>query len=312
MDVIAEKIYLAGHSGLLGKSMSKLLSAERFSLETRSSSDLDLRNSDCTYDYLSDLRPDGVIFCAAHVGGIGENSENPLEMFYQNSLIQYSVLNAAYRLRIPRLVFVSSAAVFPANNSLNHEVDIWDGVPSKEHVQYAVAKISGMEFVKWVRERHSLDWVSVIPTNIYGENDRWDQSRSHVIAALIMKIVNAKTKELPSVEVWGTGNSKREFLHADDVASAILKAYCGVKKAKFDRFNLGSGTEISVKELASLISELCGYSGHLIFNPGMPEGPKSRRLDMNRTNNFIDWKPETEIREGIMKSIAAYRVTTES
>lgn len=303
----SEKIYVAGHTGLLGKSVEKLFLENGFNLEVRNSSELDLRNTNQVFDFISKAKPDGIVLCAAYVGGIGENSDNPLEMFYQNSMIQYSILNAAYMLKIPKLIFVSSAAVFPAANSTNLEDDIWTGVPSKEHIQYAAAKISGMEFVKWVRERKSRNWISVIPTNIYGENDRWDATRSHVIAALIMKFVSAKASNLPSVEVWGGGDSRRGFLHADDAAKALLKAYKSIELASFDRFNLGAEIDISIRDLAVLIAHSCGYSGKLVFNPDKPEGPKLRQLDMTRTNLFIDWKPGIELKEGIMKSVVAYQ-----
>jgi GDP-L-fucose synthase len=228
-------------------------------------------------------------------------------MHYQNALIQYSILNAAYLLKIPKLIFVSSAAVFPAVNPFNREDDIWTGAPSREHIQYASAKISGMEFVKWAREKCSLNWISAIPTNIYGENDRWDITRSHVIAALIMKFVSAQSNNISEVEIWGSGDSRREFLHADDAATALVRAYSAIEHANFDRFNLGAGRDISVTELAIRIADSCGYSGELIFNPGKPEGPKLRRLDMSRTNLFIDWKPEIELEAGIARAVAAYR-----
>lgn len=309
MDVSAEKVYIPGHSGLLGKSVQKLFSERGFNLEFRNSSELDLRNTDQVFEFISRTMPDGIVLCAAYVGGIGENSDNPLEMHHRNSLIQYSILNAAYRLRIRKLIFVSSAAVYPAGNSLNQEDDIWTGAPSKEHVQYASAKISGMEFVKWVREKSSLDWISVIPTNIYGSNERWEKTRSHVIAALIMKFVSAELNNLSEVEIWGSGDSRREFLHADDVAIALVKAYAAIEKANFDRFNLGAGGDISVRELATKIANLCDYSGKLIFNPSKPEGPKIRKLDMSRTSHFIDWKPRIELEDGIAQAILAYRAS---
>lgn len=306
-DMNSEKVYVAGHTGLLGKSVNKLFSESGFDLIVKTSSELDLRNSEQVFNFISKSKPDGIVICAAHVGGIGENNDNSLEMYYQNSMIQYSILNAAYKLKVPKLVFVSSAAVFPATNSKNHEDDVWTGMPSGEHIQYACAKISGMEFVKWVRERKSLNWISVIPTNIYGENDRWDKTRSHVVAALIMKFVIAQASNLPSVEVWGSGDSKREFLHADDAANALLQAYKSIELADFDRFNVGAETDISVKDLAILIANTCGYSGKLIFNPNKPEGPKSRQLDMSRTNHFIDWKPRIKLNDGIVKSVVAYQ-----
>ncbi|CAN2170798.1 WcaG Nucleoside-diphosphate-sugar epimerases [Candidatus Nanopelagicaceae bacterium] len=307
MYVSSEKVYIPGHSGLLGKSVQKIFSEHGFDLELRNSWELDLRNADQVFEFISKTKPDGIVLCAAYVGGIGENSDNPLEMHHRNSLIQYSILNAAHLLKIPKLIFVSSAAIYPAANPLNREDDIWTGAPSKEHIQYASAKLSGMEFVKWAREKYSLNWISVIPTNIYGSNERWDITRSHVIAALIMKFVSAESTKLSEVEIWGSGDSRREFMHADDAATALVQAYVAIENANFDRFNLGAEVDISVRELAIKIANLCGYSGELIFNPSKPEGPKLRKLDMSRTSRFIDWKPRIELEDGIEKAILAYR-----
>jgi GDP-L-fucose synthase len=300
------KIYLAGHAGLLGKSVYQEFISENYEVVTRNSSDLDLRIEKDVSDFIEYIRPDGVIFCAARAGGIGYNVQDPLEMFHQNSQIQYALFKVAQKLKIRKLIFISSAAVYPSNKNLNIEEDIFSGAPSLEHMQYALAKLSGMEMVRLVRERNSLDWVSLITTNIYGENDKWDKNRGHVIPALIMKILEAKSTNSPEVLVWGSGEASREFLHAKDAGKAIFKVYQSISNSKYDRYNLGGGIEVSIGELAKKISELCNYEGKLIFDSSQPEGPKARSLDINRLKHFIDWQPEILLQDGLKLSINSF------
>jgi GDP-L-fucose synthase len=163
-----------------------------------------------------------------------------------------------------------------------------------------------MEMVRLVRERESLDWISLIPTNIYGENDKWDKNQGHVIPALIMKILEAKSTNSPEVVVWGSGEASREFLHVKDAAKAIIKVYQSISNSIYDRYNLGGGIVVSIGELAKKISELCNYQGKLIFDSSQPEGPKSRSLDINRLNHFIQWQPEILLQDGLKLSINSF------
>ncbi len=304
-----ERVYIPGHNGLLGKSVSKVFISRGYEVVTSPSTELDLRNSDAVYKFVAGSSLDGMIICAARVGGIGENEANPLEMYYENSQIQYSLLKAASEQKIPKLVFVSSAAIYPRDNSINGEEDIFSAQPSAEHYQYALAKLSAMEFVRWVRASKSLEWISVIPTNIYGENDKWHLTRAHVIAALIMKISNAKDKGASSVEVWGSGLAKREFLHADDAANAILECYRSIGQAKYDRYNISARNLISVMELAQLLSKIIGFQGELVFNREKPEGPLKRSLNLDRIEELINWQPKLSLEEGLRRCVMAYQST---
>lgn len=301
-----EKVYIAGHTGLIGKSVYEEFLKNGYEVYAETSTNLDLRNFLDVQNYFAENTPDGIIFCAARVGGIGENVANPLEMITENIEMQYSVLKTALQFKVKKLIFISSAAIYPATNVINNELDVLTGSPSPEHIQYALAKISGMEFVKWVREREKLDWVSIIPNNIYGENDRWDVRRSHVIASLIMKIVKAKENQDSEIPVWGTGNAKREFMYADDAARAILYTYESLNKAKFDRYNLGSPEEFSIAELAKLLGEICEFKGTFIFDQTKPEGPTRRRLNNERLLDFIDWAPTVDLKTGLRKSVDRY------
>lgn len=301
-----EKVYIAGHTGLIGKSVHASFKNSGFEVCVKTSAELDLRNTEHVQKYLGDEMPTGIIFCAARVGGIGENVANPLEMITENIEMQYSVLKTARNLKIKKLIFISSAAVYPARNAVNKEVDLLTGSPSPEHIQYALAKISGMEYVKWIRENDHFDWISVIPNNIYGENDRWDENRSHVIASLIMKIVKAKESGESKIPVWGSGKAKREFMHADDAGNAILEIYNSLENAKYDRYNLGSQQEFSIEQLASILGEICEYKGSFVFDKSMPEGPTRRMLDNQRFREFINWETSVSFRDGLVRSVNKY------
>jgi GDP-L-fucose synthase len=302
----AERVYIPGHNGLLGKSVWKVFLSAGYEVVTSPSSELDLRNSNAVHKFVTGNSLDGIIICAARVGGIGENNANPLEMFHQNSQIQYSLLKAAFEQKIPKLIFVSSAAIYPRDNPVNEEKHIFSGQPSAEHYQYALAKLSAMEFVRSTKISEKLNWISVIPTNIYGENDKWHQTRAHVIAALIMKITQAKLKGDSSIEVWGSGLAKREFLHADDAATAILACYKSIGSAKYDRYNISDRNPISIMKLAKMLSEIIGFQGELIANREQPEGPLERSLNLERLEEFIEWKPQLPLEEGLRRCVTAY------
>lgn len=303
----AERVYIPGHNGLLGKSVAKAFVSSGYDVVTIPSSDLDLRNFEAVNRFVTGNTFDGMIICAAHVGGIGENKANPLEMFYENAQIQYSLLKVASQQRISKLIFVSSAAIYPGDSPVNNEENIFTAPPSMEHYQYALAKLSAMEFVKGIRNSESLDWISLIPTNIYGENDKWHPTRSHVVADLIMKISSAEANRDLSVEVWGSGLAKREFLHADDAAHAILDSYGSIRQAKYDRYNVSNRNHISIIELAHLIAKFIGYQGELRVNRDKPEGPLERSLDLKRIEEFINWEPRIPLEEGLRRCVAAYQ-----
>ena len=296
---MSEKVYIPGNTGLLGSEVSACFKRNNYDVIEVESTKLNLQKSLDTYNFIARVKPDGIVFCAGRVGGIRENQTNSLDMFYENSKIQYSVLEAALRLNIQKLIFISSAAVYPAMKSNCSELDIWKGEPSPEHIQYALAKISGMSFVKNVRDLKKFNWISLIPTNIYGINDNWNKFSGHVIGSLINKIISARDNNEKSVNVWGSGNASREFLYAKDAAEAIFMSYKGLENSSRDRYNLTSGYRATIKEIAEMIKELAGYHGTLIYDSSMPEGPLNRNLSSDWLNSFIDWKPETFIRDGL-------------
>ena len=302
-----ESVLVAGHTGLLGSEVSAVLGAGGFRVHSPSRSTLDFRDFDATYAFLKTTQPDGIIVCAAYVGGIEANVNSGLRMLSENAQIQRSILESASKLSIGKLVFVSSAAVYPKSKDFLRESDAWSAKPASEHIHYAAAKLSGMAFVDEVRRQKNLNWINLIPTNIYGLNERWDINRSHVVASLIMKIVDATTSGLSTVEVWGSGNAQREFLYAADAARAVVECYKNIDDAKFVDYNLTSGVSTSIRDLATLIARVSNYQGALHFDETRLEGPSKRVLDGSRLAEFIDWKPSTDIKTGIEACLASYK-----
>ena len=302
-----ESVLVAGHTGLLGSEVSAVLGAGGFHVHSPSRSTLDFRDFDATYSFLKTTQPDGIIVCAAYVGGIEANVNSGLSMLSENAQIQRSILENASKLSIRKLVFVSSAAVYPKSKVFLRESDAWSAKPAIEHIHYAAAKLSGMAFVDEVRRRKNLNWINLIPTNIYGLNERWDKHRSHVVASLIMKVMDATRRGLSTVEVWGSGNAQREFLFATDAARAIVECYKNIADAKFVDYNLTSGVSTSIRDLAILIAGTNNYQGALHFDETRPEGPSKRVLDGSRLAEFINWKPSIDIKSGIEASSASYK-----
>jgi GDP-L-fucose synthase len=302
-----QSVYIPGSTGLLGTEVTRIFKSFGYQVIEENSKNLDLRNEDDTERFIRSKKPDGIIFCAAKVGGIGENNSNSQEMFSENYKIQQSVLNAALKFRINKLIYISSASVYPENLSICKEEHIWSGSPSKEHKLYALVKLQGMETIDLFRNKHFLNWISIIPTNLYGINDNWDIRSGHVVASLIKKIVDAKSRSIKSIEIWGDGTATRDFLFASDAAKGIFLAYKQIESVDYSVYNIGSGVETSVFELAKIISKLENFTGSFNFDLSKPVGPKKRRLDVTRFRNFVNWNPEMQIVQGLNHSLNAYK-----
>jgi GDP-L-fucose synthase len=300
-----ERVFIAGHKGLLGKATWTLFQKFGFQTIGLGSDELDLRNSKETYRYLEENRPHGIVFCAAKVGGIGANKQHGLEMLSDNASMQASVLENAAKIGIKKLIFISSAAIYPTDQTYLSEEDIWSAAPAHEHLHYAIGKLSAMGFISDMKNQ-GFQWISLIPTNIYGPGDRWNLESSHVIAALIIRMTAAKLNREETVEIWGSGSAEREFLFADDAAQAVFQSYTNLENAKFESYNVTSATSSSIRNTAEIIAEKVGYEGSLTFNNFKPTGPAIRKLNPNRLNQFIPWKASTPFDVGIEKCVTAY------
>jgi GDP-L-fucose synthase len=303
---LQEKVFVAGYRGLLGNSVWTRFGKLGFRQIGVSSKELDLRNHKQTRSYLKLNKPDGIIFCAARVGGIDANKRYGITMLSDNARIQASLLVNAADLGIKKLIFISSAAIYPRKKSFLSEDDIWSGEPAPEHLHYAVGKLSAMRFVDEMNKQ-GFQWINLIPTNIYGPGDRWDLTRSHVIAGLIMRMSMAKVNREKEMIVWGSGDAEREFLYSDDAAEAICQSYRHLDGASFVDYNLTSAVSISIQRIAEIIADKVGYEGRLVYSLEGPTGPSARKLNPFRLSEFIPWRATTSIETGIENCVEAYR-----
>ncbi|MDC1219723.1 GDP-L-fucose synthase, partial [Flavobacteriaceae bacterium] len=276
------KIYIAGHNGMVGAACWRALEAKGYkNIIGFSSKKLDLRDQKAVFDMLERERPVGIIDAAARVGGILANSTYPYEFLLDNMLIQNNLINAAHHLDIPKFIFLGSSCIYPkmAPQPLKEEYLLT--APLEETNQwYAIAKISGVKLIEALRNQYNRDYVSLMPTNLYGPGDNYDLETSHVLPAMIRKFHEAKENNHADVVLWGTGTPKREFLHVDDLASAVVFAL--ENKMKESLYNVGSGSEISIKELAELVQKTEGHKGNIVWDKSKPDGTPRKLMDSSK------------------------------
>ena len=298
-------ILVAGATGLVGSAIVRQLDVIGKPNVGISSKDVDLLDRAATFKYLKDFKPSVVIDAAARVGGIGANNAHPVEFLTQNIQIQSNLMDAAHEAGVKNFVFLGSSCIYPKNsNQPIKEEYIMTGELESTNSAYAIAKIAGLELIKSYRKQFGHKWTSVMPTNLYGPNDNFDLENSHVFPALIRKFVEAKKANAPSVTLWGTGTPKREFLHVDDLAKAIL--ICLEKYDSDQHINVGSGEDLSIKELALKVSKATGFTGEIIWDSTKPDGTPRKVLDVTKIKN-LGWKPSISLDEGIIQTIQWYR-----
>jgi GDP-L-fucose synthase len=306
------KIYVAGHQGLVGSALVRQLrAAGHVNLLLRTHGELDLTNQNEVKEFLSQERPEYVFLAAAKVGGILANSTYPAEFIYQNLLIQANVIHEAYRSGVKRLLFLGSSCIYPkhAPQPMKEEY-LLTGSLEPTNRAYAVAKIAGIEMCWSYNRQHGTHFLAAMPSNLYGPGDHYDLHNSHVIAALIRKMHEAKMSGADQVVIWGTGTPRREFLYCDDAAEACV-FLMDMPERTLDSivaddqrgsiFNIGCGKDLAVCELAELIAEVVGFSGSLVFDTSKPDGTPRKLLDITRLAG-LGWKPSTELQEGLMKT----------
>lgn len=292
------KIYIAGHRGMVGSAILRRLQQDGYyNFVLRSSKELDLRNQAEVQLFFEAERPDYVFLAAAKVGGIFANNTYRGEFLYENLMIQNNVIHNAYLTGVKKLMFLGSSCIYPklAPQPLKEEY-LLSGYLEPTNEPYAIAKIAGIKLCEAYRSQYGCNFISVMPTNLYGPNDNYDLSNSHVLPALIRKFHEAKIQNAPSVEVWGTGSPLREFLHADDMADAcvfLMKTYDG---AEF--VNIGTGKDLSIKALAELIKQVVGYEGELVWNTSKPDGTPRKLMDVSKLHG-LGWQHKIELEEGI-------------
>ncbi len=292
------KIYIAGHRGMVGSAIYRNLVSAGFSnIIFRTSQELDLRNQQATADFFTEEKPEYVFMAAAKVGGIHANNTYRADFLYENLMVQNNVIHAAYQHKVKKLMFLGSSCIYPklAPQPLKEEY-LLTGELEQTNEPYAIAKIAGIKMCEAYRAQYGCNFISVMPTNLYGPNDSYDLNNSHVLPALIRKFHDAKENNIPFVEIWGTGTPMREFMHAEDMADACVYLMKNYNEAKF--VNVGTGTDISIKNLALLIKKITGYEGGLKFNTSKPDGTPRKLMDVSYLNS-LGWKHKTNLEEGI-------------
>ncbi len=296
------KIYVAGHRGMVGSAIVRRLKAEGFHhLILQTSKDLDLRDQKAVESFFQSLKPEYVFLAAAKVGGIVANNTYRADFIYENLMIQSNVIHHAYLAGVNKLLFLGSSCIYPkmCPQPIKEEY-LLSGLLEHTNEPYAIAKIAGLKMAESYRKQYGCNFISAMPTNLYGPNDNYDLQNSHVLPALIRKFHDAKANNSTSVEIWGTGSPKREFLHVDDLADAsvfLMQHYEGDQHV-----NVGTGEDISIKDLALMVKELIGYSGELKFNSDKPDGTPRKLLDVSKIHG-VGWKHQIDLREGIQKVI---------
>ena len=302
------RVYVTGRGGLVGSSLVRALKMRGVGeVLGHSSSDLDLRDRDATFDAIDEARPDVVINAAARVGGILANSSEPADFLRDNILIQTNVLDAAHAAGVDRLVFLSSNCVYPraAAQPIPEEA-LLAGPPEPTNRAYALAKIAGMELTSAYRRQFGRRWISLVPASLYGPGDNYDRQSSHLAAALIRRFHEAVRGDAPSITLWGSGEPRRELMHVDDFAAAclfLLEAYDDERP-----INIGPGSDVSVRELASLVAEIAGFSGEVNWDPSKPDGTLRKLLDSSRMRG-LGWSPRIPLEDGLRSTFEAYSTT---
>lgn len=307
-DLTGKKVWVAGHRGMVGSAVVRRLASEGCEVITAGRDVMDLTRQAEVEDWMAETRPDAIVMAAAKVGGILANDTHPVDFLIQNMQIETNIFTAAHAVDVERFLFLGSSCIYPKLAPQPMAEDsLLTGPLEPTNEWYAVAKIAGIKMAQAYRKQFGRDWISAMPTNLYGPGDNYDLNSSHVLPALLRKFHEAKVAGAPSVTLWGTGTPLREFLHADDLADALvflLKGYSG-----YDHVNVGSGVEVTIRELAETIAEVVGYEAELVFDTTKPDGTPRKLMDSSRLHG-LGWNNVRSLRDGIASTYADWLVAT--
>jgi GDP-L-fucose synthase len=295
---LASKIYIAGHRGMVGSAILRKLEKEGYyKIITRTSRELDLRNQRAVAKFFIQEKPDYVFLAAAKVGGIVANNSYRAEFIYDNLMIESNIIHHSYLNGVKKLLFLGSSCIYPklAPQPLKEEY-LLSGFLEYTNQPYAVAKIAGIELCESYREQYGCNFISAMPTNLYGPNDNYDLNNSHVLPAMLRKFIMAKQNKLPQVELWGTGNPRREFLYVDDLAEACMHLMRIYNNKGI--INIGTGRDLTIKELAEIIKRLTNYEGNIFWNESIPDGTPRKILDVTKINS-LGWEAKIDLSTGL-------------
>jgi GDP-L-fucose synthase len=300
------RVYIAGHRGLAGSAIQRALAAAGFEdLVGVGSDQLDLRDREATFDYLHDIAPDVVVLAAAKVGGIVANNTFPAEFLSDNVRIQVNVMDAARECNVRRLVFLGSSCIYPKEAPQPiKESSLLNGPLEPTNDAYAVAKIAGIMHMRAVRRQYGLSWIAAMPTNLYGPGDNFDPENSHVLPGMIYRFHNAVETNSDEVRLWGSGQPRREFLHSDDLGRAIVRLLDTYDDAEI--VNVGVGHDLTIRELAEIVSKAVGFNGRITWDTTRPDGTMRKLLDASRIK-ATGWEPQIELADGIQEAYEWFR-----
>src|SRR5690349_15808141 len=303
-ELKGKTVYVAGHRGMVGSALVRRLARENVELLTAASSDLDLRDQAAVFDWFAAKKPQVVFLAAAKVGGIVANNTLRAEFLYDNLAIAANVIHAAHLNACEKLMFLGSSCIYPkfAPQPMREDVML-TGPLEPTNEPYAIAKIAGIKMAEAYRGQYGSDFISVMPTNLYGPGDNYHPEMSHVVAALIRRFHEAKVSGATNVVVWGTGTPRREFLYVDDMADAcvyLMKTY-----SRPELINIGTGDDIAIAECARVVAEIVGYSGEISFDTSRPDGTPRKLLDVSRLNG-LGWRATTSLHDGLKRAYAPY------
>ena len=305
------KVYIAGHNGMVGSSIVRQFEKRGYdNLILRSSSELDLRDGVAVKDFFDLEQPEVVVLAAARVGGIQANIDHPAEFLFENLMMQSNVIHQSYLHKVEKFCFLGSSCIYPREcPQPMREEYLLTGALEPTNEGYALAKISGLKMVEYYRKQYGFNGISVMPCNIYGTNDSFDPKHSHVLSSLVRRMVDAVDDGNDNVTVWGSGIARREFMHVDDASRAIVELL--MTDSEYDLINVGWGSDISIKELADKIAECAGFEGEIKWDKTKPDGMLLKCMDVSRMKS-LGFYPEISLDDGIVKTISEYRSIKES
>jgi GDP-L-fucose synthase len=295
------RIYVAGHRGLVGSAIWRALESVGVGdLVGAASDEVDLRDRAAAFDYVATTRPDVIVLAAARVGGIQANNTYPADFLSENLRIQVNVMDAAQAIAVRRLLFLGSSCIYPkfAEQPIK-ESSLLTGALEPTNDAYAIAKIAGILQVQAHRRQHGMSWISAMPTNLYGPGDNFDRLAAHVLPALMRRFHEAKVEGAPKVVLWGTGRPRREFLHTDDLGSAVVRLLEAYDEP--EHINVGTGSDLTISELADLVAEVVGFEGEIVQDPSKPDGTPRKLLDVSKIR-ALGWTPRVSLREGVKRT----------
>ena len=302
------KIVVAGATGLAGSAIVHAYQATGAEVIPVSRKVVDLLDRQATFDFIKSAKPSLIVDAAAKVGGIGANNSFPVEFLADNIRIQNNLMEAAHAADVEKFIFLGSSCIYPRDCAQPiKEEYLLTGPLEATNSAYAVAKIAGIELIKSFRKEYGRQWISLMPTNLYGPNDNFELQGSHVLPAFIRRFVEAAANGVAVETLWGTGSPKREFLHVDDLASAVV--HLGNSYNSPEHLNIGTGDDLTIKELAELVAELAGFKGEIAWDSSKPDGTPRKVLDVSKAKS-LGWSPKISLRDGIASTISWYRSAT--